>query len=633
MPSQNDKLKKFAAKSSGGPGPTIVDFASRVGAASHRTASTLPGTANVIRTQARPYHPLFSSPDRLQLPQQLAQLNQYWRLFYNVDPIIGGVVDLHAQMPFSSAFLDMPPDEGSADILHVYEDMMNETELLSWLPRITQEYFIIGEVFPYLSFDERKGIFNHITVHNPDYVEVVSLPLIDSDPILTLRPPPELRKVLQSTDPRYVRLRQKMPPEIFALIAGGKNLPLDNLKASHIARKAFPYDIRGTSIIGRMFRILMYEDAVFSGQIAQATRHALPLRVFKLGDPASGWLPSAHDQEEFAQLLAEMEVDPLSALVYHYGVQVEYHGMEGKQLKLTQEWEVIEKAKLIALGVSKAFLHGETTYASANAGLQVLMMRYRAYRDMLLKDWIYKKVFAAMAEVNGFVAPIKKSDPALPDTRTPPEFEKKTQFVQDQLQKIGEIDDPDKQAQERLKLQPLISELQFESRRRYIPMIRTAAYASKLNNQKKLLYPRLIFEKRLDVRQDGEILSFWAELANRGWVSARTVVQGAGLDYEDEQSKVRSDAAGLMQNQLVMQSLGAGEEGAPMGGIGLGPAGGEGDASALGIGTPGPDAAPPPGGAPGSAGATSKASRNTVLENKLLDTVIDDDRVDLFTRA
>lgn len=603
------------------------DTGQKAGAAAHPFVKTGTGVsnqfggANVIRTQARPYHPLFSSPDRLQLPVQLAQLNQYWRMFANMDPVIGGVLDMHSEMPWSSAYLIMDQlGDNSKEILHAFEDMLTETELLTWLPRISKEYMIIGEVFPYMFWDDDEGIWSHITIHNPDYVEVVDSPLIDDDPILTLRPSQDMRRILQSTDPRYIRLRQKLPPEIVTMLAGGKNLPLDPLNASHIKRLAFPYDIRGTSIMGRMFRILMYEDAVFNGQIQQAQRHALPLRVFKLGDPNTGWMPTPSNQEDFAQLLAEVEVDPLAAIIYSYALQVEYHGIEGKQLKINQEWDIIERAKLVALGVSKAFLHGEVTYASANAGLQVLMMRYRTLRDMFLNDWIYKKVFATMAELRGFYRDPKKSDPesALPESRDP-QMEKQTEFLKDKLRQIQAMkDDPDRQAWEYARLKPILEAHNAATMRRYVPMTRTAGMQrSRVKKKKHLMYPHLQFEKRLDVRQDENILNLWIQMASMGWVSPRTIVQGAGLDYDSEMSTIGQDAAQIMRNQLLMQSLGGGEGGggggggSPMGGIGIGDEAGGG----MNLGPEGGEGA----GAPGSAGGEGASSKATVKsQNRLI---------------
>lgn len=625
-----DDLQKFANRNNRHT-PFVADLPD-TGGSTQRRGMVRRGNASmgggfgssVVRTQAKPYHPLFSSPDRLQLPVQLAQLNQYWRLYYNVDPIIGGVIDMHGDMPWSDAHLSMiTAGDESKEILEAYEAMMTETELLSWLPRLTREYYIVGEVFPYLFWDEDEGLWHHITLHNPDYIEVVDSPLIDDDPILTLRPSQEMRRILQSSDPRYVRLRQKLPSDILQLLAGGKNLPLDNLHASHIARRAFPYDIRGTSIVGRMFRILMYEDAVFNGQIQQAQRHALPLRVFKIGDPTTGWMPGRETQEEFANLLAEVEVDPLAALIYHYGLTVEYHGMEGKQLKLTQEWDIIERAKLISLGVSKAFLHGEVTYASANAGLQVLMMRYRSFRNIIMNDWVYKKVFATMAELRGFYRTTKKTDDeyGVPDTRTPT-MEKNTKLIHDKLMKIAEINDPNKKMFEMLKLQPEIDALNRDSKslRVHIPMYKAAGDEnSRVYKKKKLLYPTVEFEKRLDTRQDESILRFWLEMVDKGMVSPRTVVHGAGLDYKTEQATIASDANMIMRNALIMKQItegGAGGGGGGGGGVGIVPPGMEGEEGGIGIGAPG-EGSTPPGGAGGIGPGGASTRRKTMKKRSL----------------
>lgn len=578
------------------------------------TMSTGGSGPSVVRALAKPFHPLFSSPDRLQLPVQLAQMNQYWRLYYNMDPIIGGAIDMQAEMPWSGAELSIEDPGGqSKEIVHAYEDMLNETDLLSWLPKLTREYYVIGEVFPYAFWNDDDGIFDHITLYNPDYMEVVDSPLVADEPILTLRPSADMKRLMQSNDPRYVKLRQKVPPEILNMLAAGRNIPLDPIQISHVARKAFPYDIRGVSILARLFRILMYEDAVFQGQIQQAQRHALPLRVFKIGDQQRGWIPGKGELEEFIQMLAEAENDPLAAITYHYGLQVEYHGMEGKQLKLTQEWDIIERAKLIALGVNKAFIHGEVTYASANAGLQVLMMRCRALRDMVMSDWVYKKLFAVMADLRGFTRTIRKSDDAEPETRNPA-MDRKTEVVRDQLRKIAELKDPNEQIREITALQGALTEVNQHSYKVEIAMQKHGGtMRSKVNRSKKLLYPKLQFQKRLDVRQDDNVLRMWADMVEKGYVSPRSLVQGAGLDFDTEMASIAKDAGQVAKAKILMSVLEQGSK-APGGlagatGIGSGLVSGEGDASALeGEGGEAGEGAGAPGSAGGDTGPAAAAS-------------------------
>lgn len=598
------ELETFAHRS----GPTVVDLGS--GTASHQgmrragAITSSPGGASVVRSLARPYHPLFSSPDRLQLPTQLAQLNQYWRMFYNMDPIIGAGIDLISELPFSSAYLKMDQvGDRAQTIMNTFEDSLNESELVSFMPKMVREYLTLGEVFPYAHWSEEEGIFNHLSLLNQDTMDVVDSPLIDDEPIVTMRPSQEMRRILTSTDPRYIRLRTKLPREMLGLIAGGRNIPLDPINVSHIARKAFGYDIRGTSLMARMFRILMYEDAVFSGQIQQAQRHSLPLRVFKLGDPQTQWIPTVDNQEDFASILAECEADPLSALVWNYALQVEYHGMEGKQLKLTQEWDIISEVKFCALGINKALLNGETSYASVNSAMQIFMSRLRNLRDMMERDWVYRKYFVTMSELNGFWRKIKKTDDehGLPPSRTP-EMQKQTSLLNDKLQKIAEISDPGIQQEKLLEIQG-----EVRQQRQLIAKIEKVCAndkRSQVHPKMKLIYPTIEWEKRLDVRQDEAILGIWQALAEKGWISPRSVVQGAGLDYDSEMATFAADMKHIIKNTAIMGTLSEGGGGIGGGGAGLlagalggggegppggagGPPGSEGDMAGEGHGAPG----------------------------------------------
>jgi len=180
-------------------------------------------------------------------------------------------------------------------------------------------------------------------------------------------------------------------------------------------------------------------------------------------------------------------------------------------------------------------------------------------------------------------------------------------------------------------------------------MNRTAgSQKSVLAKKKHLLYPNLVFEKRLDVRQDENILNFWMGMAQAGWVSPRTVVQGSGLDYDSEMATIGQDAGQIARNQLLMQSLGIGEEGgaggagSPMGGVGIGSVAGEGLG---GLGREGGEGKVPPGGAGGTEGPASKATfdflRRRITASELppnikaeIDVLLkDNSSIDLFVKG
>jgi hypothetical protein len=67
------------------------------------------------------------------------------------------------------------------------------------------------------------------------------------------------------------------------------------------------------------------------------------------------------------------ESDPLSVLITHKNIEVEYVGVSDKAMLISREWDFIERAKLLAMGVSKAFLLGDSSFACFEKGTPVLM--------------------------------------------------------------------------------------------------------------------------------------------------------------------------------------------------------------------------------------------------------------------
>lgn len=198
--------------------------------------------------------------------------NSFWRLFYKMDPIIGSVIDMFADLPWSDFQLTGEGVDG--EIKETMDHMVKETKLRSMLPYFVREYFIIGEVLPHLYFDDAKGIWTYIALHNPDQINVVHTPFVKMDPIVEFVPDPKLREVITSNHPMLARVRESMPSDLVSALQAGQNIPLSPVNATFIPRKLHPYDLRGTSIISRLWRTLMLEDAIWAATIATARRAA-----------------------------------------------------------------------------------------------------------------------------------------------------------------------------------------------------------------------------------------------------------------------------------------------------------------------------------------------------------------------
>jgi hypothetical protein len=273
------------------------------------------------------------------------------------------------------------------------------------LPYFVKEFLVVGEAIPHTFFDDSRGIFTYIALHNPDQLEVVDAPFIKMDPILEFIPDDRLRAILTSDQPVLQEIKKRMPPELLSKLYARQNIPLSPINATFIPRKLHPYDTRGTSILSRLWRVLMLEDAIFNATIQTARRHAAPLKVAKLGNAATGWIPPPEQERRLLELLAQAEQDPNAWLVYHYGIQFDTVGTTDRSMSIGREWDVIERIKLVALGISKSFLHGEVTYASSATGLQVFLQRLKSLRLFFEQKWLYPKFFRPIAEINGWVKP------------------------------------------------------------------------------------------------------------------------------------------------------------------------------------------------------------------------------------
>jgi hypothetical protein len=460
-----DAVDKKGATFSGG-------FGSMFNPALYANLGTSYG-GSIYRTPARRFYDPEITTTAIYLPRNLRQKNRWCRWFFDHDEFVGAVLELHADLPHSRAEIIV----NDKSIKRHIEECLDKTKFFSMLPPIDLEFMKIGEVFIHTPWDDTNGMWSHIILHNPDFVEVKTSPFADTECIIELKPDEELKKIIHSTKPEEQQLKKRLPKEVVRRVLTGKNILLDSNEVTHIARRSNPYDVRGTSLLARLFRLLMYEDKLREAQITIADNFIYPLKVFKLGDPQKGWIPDESHQRALAQMLQNANFDPNFSLIYHYGLQVEYITVAEKVMRLDKEWQEITEKKMIALGVSKNFINGDSSYASANVGLQTQLARYKAKRDLFEIRWMQDKFFRIMAERNEW-------------------------YERDAREIVGHY---------RVK--------------------RSAA-----ENKKRLIMPKLMWHKKLMLRDDQQFLTFLHNVhaQGKGPISAITLLMAMGLELDTE---------------------------------------------------------------------------------------------------
>jgi len=215
--------------------------------------------AQVVRMTPKPFSPFYEESN-LMLPRDRREVNAWARHYYATDPWVGNAIDLHSTYPLSA--FGVKSDDPL--VTKFFNQMLDKLNFSSIIYDIGKEYNIIGEVFPYSELDDNTGEWSKIIIQNPDYIEVKSNVLTTS--MISLMPDDELKRLVTSTNPDDIALRAQIDPEVLAYVYAGKNIPLSNRYVSHLARKNSPYDVRGTSILTRVFKDLMYRDKLREAQ-------------------------------------------------------------------------------------------------------------------------------------------------------------------------------------------------------------------------------------------------------------------------------------------------------------------------------------------------------------------------------
>lgn len=441
------------------------------------SGSNIRGSGQSLAQSPLYYDYRWSTPDKFYYPKNRVVANSIWREIYKRDPAVATATDMYAELPWSSFEIAGIDDK---HVRQLYEDMFTELNLVPKLPSFTKDYLITGELVLHNIFNSTKGIWERIIPHNPDYVRVEGVGLAIDQPLLWLLPTPEIKRLINSTDPRVRRLQKLLPREIINAFRANREIPLDALNTTYIPRLNSSTNVRGESLYTRLFRVVMYEDFIVNASLAVAQRNAAPLRIFKLGDPNSGWLPDEDDEAAFAEMLSMAEADPLAAIIMHHNVTAELVGVSDRVLLISREWDFIERVKLLGLGVAKSFLVGETSFAAAVAGLQTLMERLASLRLRFEDDWIIKKICAPIAEIHELY-------------RRP----------------RSEVD-------HRIRIKRPLEE-------------------------RELIIPKIKWNKSLEPTQDVAILNIWRDLKERGILSERTYASGAGADLDAERKNIAEE--------------------------------------------------------------------------------------------
>lgn len=287
------------------PRANLVKTASLAAAPAGRLAST----ENTTHLGPEIYSPLFLTQN-LQLPRDRITANAWNRAFYETNPIVRNAINLHATYPISK--LNIKCEDKNVE--KFFNDMAEKIDLQTVVQNVALEYWALGEAFPYAALDEATGMWDQIYIHNPDYIRVKASPIPTKAPIISLKPDPELQKLVTSSDPEHIRLREQIDPKIINHVIRGEMIPLDSFSISHLKYLKSPYDVRGTSIINGVWKMLMAMDKIFENKFVQLDGMINPLTLVHLGASGSDGHYPRQDEIDAWRAILECHDDQTEVL-------------------------------------------------------------------------------------------------------------------------------------------------------------------------------------------------------------------------------------------------------------------------------------------------------------------------------
>ncbi len=360
---------------------------------------------DVTQTSSFFYSPELTTESWL-LPKSRQEILKWARIFFNLEPYVQQVIEMHQKYPFSDFVIESDDPSGT----EFYKEMADNKDfsLFDFILQASLSYQKFGEAIPFGSMEKGDdGYWRWVKfiLLEPELVEIES-DLFTGDLSFELIPPKELQALVKSTDKKDADRKGKLEeeaPEVVNAIREGRNIRLSEENVSIIARLTDPSATRGTSPIQCLFKVLIYQDWIRLAQSAFAQRYIFPIELWTIGDLAEKIIPTEEDLERFRGMINQQVQNPPFTLMVPPYVKYEPLSTLGKQFPINNEYDYIHDQLLAGLGVNKNIILGEGPSFSnvKTMALHKLIMMYRFIRKQF-EGWMINKFFRPIAEKNEF---------------------------------------------------------------------------------------------------------------------------------------------------------------------------------------------------------------------------------------
>lgn len=350
------------------------------------------------------YSPTLST-DFYELPRSKKEERLWYTWFYEHDPTVGRCIDLHSELPLSKVMLTLPKSKDhdrAKKILHFFEKMWDELDGWKRMLEISQHWWLFGEAFPFLEYDEERRQWARITVLDGGNVEIEQIPFSSTSNAYLV---PDVEEISQARKLQWEDRRgdvyDEKTLELLDMLEQEARLPLDTdpMSGSHLAhltRRKTGDGSRGVSILKRCLTTLLYRDKLRQAQTQISSRNMTPKHLVWAEGLNAAQVDDLREQVDMA--LNENDF----SIVTNFEVHWETIGANDRLLDLSSEYDITDQHLLTGLGLTREIVAGEGTWGSTRINLEVMNTEYLFFRS-IMQDFVEKHVFRPIAIVNGFV--------------------------------------------------------------------------------------------------------------------------------------------------------------------------------------------------------------------------------------
>ena len=117
------------------------------------------------------------------IPRDIRSQNKIFKTIYMTHPVCGPSIDFYREVPFGRILLGGVEDEKR---LAFYEEALESIKLIRNFPFMASDLLVVGRLISHLIWDETKGNFSDMIIHDSDWVEIKPSPIAGQEALIDL---------------------------------------------------------------------------------------------------------------------------------------------------------------------------------------------------------------------------------------------------------------------------------------------------------------------------------------------------------------------------------------------------------------------------------------------------------------